>query len=434
MSTPTVQESSAQRLLPEPAPAAPRWPSSPRRTAILVIISATLGLGSLALTIITYAHPPAELDLTPEKMPDIVRQIAVSTVLGIAALIALPFTLRHGEGEARSADAVPGPRSALIAGIVTVTAGMSSELGFVAGVIALISLVSRRSIAWTVTGVAALVAGVTLSFLIQDTSAAVDPLIWIISTGILVLGTVIALTIGLVRGQRRERHWRLVERAEASETFVHAREASARADERLRISRDMHDSLSHRLSLIAVHAGAVEYRDDLDLETVRREIGTIREQAEFAVEDLRSVLTALREDDQGVDPRTSIDLLVDSARRTGMEVSLDIDPEVSGALSQLPTLSGHAVHRMVQECLTNARKHAPGEPVAIRLDRVENRLVIRVSNPLNPGSESSGHRGEPGYGLVGLGERARLIGGLLSVDRETSELVVILEVPWTEQP
>lgn len=207
--------------------------------------------------------------------------------------------------------------------------------------------------------------------------------------------------------------------------------AGAQSAERTRISRDIHDSLSHRLALIAIHSGAMEYRDDLSEGDLRRAASTIREQAEMANAELHEILTVLRTEDSADEPGSSTADIIESARRGGNEITVGpgvpAEEELRGGLS---TLAWHAVYRTLQESLRNAALHAPGQPVHISAECDDEILRLWVTNEV--GESAAGHRRgrEPGYGLVGLRERAELAGGRLWVDR-TGGFRVGIEVPWT---
>ena len=165
-----------------------------------------------------------------------------------------------------------------------------------------------------------------------------------------------------------------VQEAQVSSERVEQQRRLAQREERTRIARDMHDSLSHRLSLIAVHSGALAFRDNLDTTSIRQTATTIRDQAEAAVEDLRTALSALQEDgSHDQDPRVPLEELVQQARIAGDTIVLDIDSTLDP--SELDTLGVHAMHRVVQECLTNARKHAPRQTVTIKAGRKREQRV-----------------------------------------------------------
>lgn len=206
----------------------------------------------------------------------------------------------------------------------------------------------------------------------------------------------------------------LRERARRAEADQAHRLAQARAAERGRIAREMHDVLAHRLSLLATYAGAVEYRPDATPEQLAAAAGVIRATAHQALAELRDVIGVLRTDEpaegDGTGPQPVLgDLprLVEESRAAGTPVRLD--DRVAGA--DVPATAGRTAYRLVQEALTNARRHAGGQPVEVLLSGVPgDRLVIEVRNPMPVGAPAPGGTGN---GLVGMAERVRLAGGEL---------------------
>ena len=241
------------------------------------------------------------------------------------------------------------------------------------------------------------------------------PLIALIGT--LYLGIVVA--VGMLVGSERARRAGLEERAETAEREQQARVEAAHAAERTRIAREMHDVLAHRMTLVAMHAGALSYRTDLSDEERATAASTIESNARLALQDLRNVLGALRADDgssaahppsapEAPQPRAGdIPLLVQQAGDSGMDVDL-----VTTASGEPGSVAGRTAYRVVQEALTNARKHAPGSAVEVSLsgDPAAG-LTVTVTNPRHtqvaPALPSSG------LGLLGLRERVGLAGGTL---------------------
>ncbi|MGC4834039.1 sensor histidine kinase [Micromonospora vinacea] len=205
----------------------------------------------------------------------------------------------------------------------------------------------------------------------------------------------------------------LRDRARRAEQEQERRVGEARAAERNRIAREMHDVLAHRLSLLAAAAGAMEYRPDAPPERLSAAAGVIRASAHHALDELREVITLLRSDDaesptDAPPGQTLADLprLVDEARAAGQQVEVD-DP--LGPPVEIPPQVGRTAYRIAQEALTNARKHAAGQPVRLVLGGAPGSgLSITVSNPTTP---DSGANGSAGTGLIGLAERAALTGG-----------------------
>jgi signal transduction histidine kinase len=192
----------------------------------------------------------------------------------------------------------------------------------------------------------------------------------------------------------------------------------------------MHDVLAHRISLLAVHAGALEVRRSAPAEE-RQAAAVIRQCAYAALEDLREVIGMLRDEPAGESDRPPPTLaglpeLIEQSRRAGTPVTLtDRRPERPEAPEHL----GRHVYRVVQEGLTNARKHAPGAPVLVRLDGDADGLTVGITNPVPaaPGDQLPG----AGRGLIGLSERMHLLGGRLEHGRTASgEFRLHAWLPW----
>jgi signal transduction histidine kinase len=209
----------------------------------------------------------------------------------------------------------------------------------------------------------------------------------------------------VIRSQRLlVRSW--ADRARQAEEGQRLRIEQARLGERAMIAREMHDVLAHRISLLAVHAGALEVRRDAPA-AERAAAGVIRECAHDALEDLREVIGMLREpaDDRPQPTLADVPALVEESRGAGTAVALDL-----AAADAVPEGVGRHAFRVVQEALTNARKHAPGAAVRVAVTgRPADGLVVEVGNALAPGGSIPG----AGTGLAGLSERVQLAGGRL---------------------
>lgn len=186
----------------------------------------------------------------------------------------------------------------------------------------------------------------------------------------------------------------------------------ARLQERGRLAAELHDSLGHDLALIALRAGALELSASLNSEDART-AGAVRASAVAATDRLRQSIAMLRERDD-VPP---VAVLVADARDAGMSVTVD-------GLADLPDVVDQAVRRVAREALTNAARHAPGEPVTMTLTVAERLVTLEVGNPL------TGRVGR-GSGLAGLAERLRLLGGELAVTAEDGLFTLVARVPLT---
>ncbi|TDD33559.1 sensor histidine kinase [Actinomadura sp. KC06] len=224
----------------------------------------------------------------------------------------------------------------------------------------------------------------------------------------------------------------LRERARRAEAEQGRRVAEARMAERARIAREMHDVLAHRLSLLATYAGALEYRPDAPPEKLAHAAGVVRDGVHQALDELRDVIVLLREDEaEEGRPQPVLDdvsRLVEESRDAGGRVELRDEVVDPGAL---PAAAGRTAYRVVQEALTNARKHAAGRPVRVELrGRPGTRLVIDVRNPL-PSDPGAGPAAPgSGTGLVGLTERVRLAGGRLDHQATADEFRLRAWLPW----
>jgi signal transduction histidine kinase len=180
------------------------------------------------------------------------------------------------------------------------------------------------------------------------------------------------------------------------------------AVERAQLAREMHDVVSHQVSLIAVHAGALQSCTDHPL--TREAAETIRQLSVKTLDELRHMVTVLRA--SGSTP-TEITPQPTLGDLPGLVATSGLPARLSGALpDDVPSPQQRAIYRTVQEALTNIRKHAPGATAAIHLDHDQTGLAVTISN--TPPTQSPMHLPSAGHGLVGLRERAQLLGGTLA--------------------
>jgi signal transduction histidine kinase len=243
----------------------------------------------------------------------------------------------------------------------------------------------------------------------------------------------VALGWGLFTRARREVIRSLRERAERLESEQRLRVGQAREAERRRIAREMHDVLAHRLSLLSLHAGALEFRPDASPEEVSEAAGVIRETAQTALQELRDVIGVLRDDAEGTlqPPQPTLaqlPALIEESRAVGMRIRLNMDAPVDDSL---PAAVGRTAYRVVQEGLTNARKHAPAAAVDVTISTNDDSLIVQVANKQPVGVLASGPQGA-GAGLVGLGERVSFLGGELEHGPdEKGDFILRATLPWT---
>ena len=278
-----------------------------------------------------------------------------------------------------------------------------------------------------------------LSVLAGQASLAVQPnrtMSWYVNLLFCVLAAGVVVAIGMYLGARRDLIASLHDRAERAEREQALQVSTARAGERTRIAREMHDVLAHRMSLVAVHAGALAYRTDLSAAETRETAEIIQANSQRALADLREILGLLRDTERGIDvthhrPQPTLgdlDSLLDDERAAGAHVTLRSDLE---DLDALPESIGRSAFRIVQEGLTNARKHAPHAIVTVELTgNPGNGLDLSVRNPVRVGGELNGKDGA-GFGLVGLAERAAASHGRLQHGlTRNGDFVLQAWLPW----
>lgn len=224
---------------------------------------------------------------------------------------------------------------------------------------------------------------------------------------------------GISVQHRRQLFESLRERAVHAEAEAELRAEHAQHRVRESIAREIHDVLGHRLSLLSVHAGALEYRPDAPAEDVARSAKVIRESAHQALQDLREVIGVLRAPVGELPQPTLADLaqLMEEARDAGVVVEF-----VDGHTGEVPERTGRTAYRVVQEALTNARKHAPGADTTVRVSGApgEGLTVSVVNGPPDPAPERGPSTGAgSGQGLVGLAERISLASGRLEYGNTT---------------
>jgi signal transduction histidine kinase len=228
---------------------------------------------------------------------------------------------------------------------------------------------------------------------------------------------------GMFIRSRLELMLSLRQRARQAEAERDLRVRQAREHERTRIAREMHDVVAHRLSLLSVHAGALEIHPDAPPEQIARAASIVRASAHQALEDLRQVIDVLRADPAGSEERRpqptlgNVADLVEESREAGTAVELEQRVDVDS----LPATTGRTVYRIVQEGLTNARKHAAGGAVEATIDGAPGRgLTVEIVSRRPLAQLGQADIPGAGAGLVGLAERVSLAGGRLEHGRTAS--------------
>ncbi len=390
---------------PAPPPPLTLWANAWRLVLVL-----TISLGAWLATVGPLIDTPAGDD---ERL--VVWFLVADPLIGIACLVLVAFRRRM--------PVTVAAVTAACSAVSTVASGPAT--------LALCSVAARRRVReLSVVGPLTFVAALVYERVIPQQ----DPLpFW----GVLIMAALfvaVVVAVGVSIGSRRELMASLRERAETNERAQQARIASARAAERTRIAREMHDVLAHRISLVSMHAGALTFRDDLPREEQVAVARTIQDNAHLALQDLRDVLGVLRDTDG--DPGSSperpqpglgdVSALVDEAAEAGVHV-------VASDLTEgtVPATTGRTAYRIVQEGLTNARKHAPGARVTVSIEGCAGQgLDVRVVNPAAVGRVAA-PLPTSGLGLLGLTERVELVGGTLTHGWDRGAFVVHAWLPWS---
>ena len=246
--------------------------------------------------------------------------------------------------------------------------------------------------------------------------------------------TVLVWAIAWFAGERtrlRNEHIaQLHDRAVASEREGERERQFAVATERARIARDLHDSAGHAMSVIAVRAGAARLRHNQDPARSLPALEAIEELARQTVQEIDQMVSTLREDRLGdavveAPPGlASLSTLIEQRSATGLETKLDI----SGPKRPLATAIDQAVYRIAQESLTNAARHGLGT-ASVALTFGETSIDLIISNP----TEVNRKPKREGHGLIGMRERATLLGGSFSADGQDDLFCVHTTIPYGEE-
>ena len=325
----------------------------------------------------------------------------------------------------------------LLVGVLVMIAGFWSIASMGAALLVLVSVATRRRWAEIL-----VLAGVNLGVSVVIMAVQGPPvpgaagagLRWLfVPLAFQALFLAVVIFVGMYIGARRDLLASLRERAETAEREQVLRVQQARVGERARIAREMHDVMAHRVSLVAMHADALAFREDLDAGQMREAATVIQQNAHLALTELRGVLGALRQDEDSAAPPqptlAAVDALIAEARESGQRIDarIGVDP------AAVPERISRDAFRVLQEALTNARKHAPGAKVTVRLtqgDPPDAGLRILVSNPFHVGGGNvPGSRA----GLIGVRERVEMAEGTLDAGRREDVFVLDAWLPTTDK-
>ncbi|MFC6984918.1 sensor histidine kinase [Streptomyces cirratus] len=307
-------------------------------------------------------------------------------------------------------------------------------MGFLLGVVGLYTLAAcevPRRVTATVASMS-LVATLVVMYVRTDDEAGVTQTLLIsLSVFVAVALTVPPVLLGMYVGARRRLMESLHERADSLERELsllaeraEERAEWARTEERTRIAREMHDVVAHRVSLMVVHAAALQAVAVKDPVKAARNAALVGDMGRQALTELREMLGVLRAPAPAVPKPVAVavpapvveegpslaelEVLVGQSRAAGMVVRLDVRGERPGYAAEVE----QTAYRVVQEALTNCHKHAPGAEVVVRLAHREGEVAMQVEN--GPCDGDAGGAGLPsgGNGLVGMRERVLGLGGV----------------------
>ena len=228
--------------------------------------------------------------------------------------------------------------------------------------------------------------------------------------------------------QRHERAATAAERAEQAAREAERERRLASAEERTRIARDLHDSAGHAVSVILVQAGAARLLLESDPAQSRAAIATIEDVARDTLVEIDQLVRALREpaSAEAVEPPAglaALDALIERSRAAGLDVSIVTE----GTPRVLSPNVDQAAFRILREALTNVARHGSGR-AEVELRYAAAALEIVVSNPIAPSGATDGG----GHGLVGMTERALLLGGTLEAGAEGGTFRVRASLPYRD--
>jgi signal transduction histidine kinase len=366
----------------------------------------------------------------------------------VVALVTFALTLAEvggGHGATRDLDALGVFLAALATlpllarrqsplGVFAFTAAASAilnGLGYVSGppfgpTVALFFVASDERTGAHVARTAAVVTGIFAVHLIATAQAHSGFPTTAVLFGVVVWGG--AWMIGDQVRQRRRRRAEVEERFRRAELETARERRLAVAEERTRIARDLHDSAAHAINVILVQAGAARLLQERDPAAARVALSTIEDVARETIGEIDQLVRDLREDGAptAVELPTglaALDTLVERHRAAGLAVELQVD----GRVRPLPPRLDQAAYRIIRESLTNAARHGDGA-ADVSVHYGDSQLELTVANGL-PAAESGGAAGG-GHGILGMRERASLLGGTLEAGRGAGRFTVVARLPY----
>jgi signal transduction histidine kinase len=314
--------------------------------------------------------------------------------------------------------------AAALASLVYYTVDFSDGPGSIGLFIALYTLTAygdgRRSLVIAGAGIAVLAIGWLVAAADIEPRAAIG---WVFFR---IAASILAAALGESVRTRRVIAAEALERARQAER-TREEEARSRVDaERLRIAREVHDTVAHAIAIINVQAGVTAYLLDKQPERARGALLTIEQTSAQALHEMRAVLGVLRDSGNGRVPHPGL-AQVNELTSMAREAGLDIKLEVRSPPAPLPSAVDHTAYRILQESITNVIRHVGPTRVTVTLDYGTDVLEVRVTDeggldasgddagrPRPPAGTVNSRSAEPGRGIVGMRERCGLLGGELT--------------------
>jgi signal transduction histidine kinase len=204
------------------------------------------------------------------------------------------------------------------------------------------------------------------------------------------------------------------------------------AEERRRIARELHDLAGHTLAAMLLHVTGARHVLRRDLDDAERALVDAESVGRASLDQIRATVAALRTDERGTDPAIAVspdlDALVDEYRRAGMSINASIPP----AISALSGPVGTALHRIAREALANVARHAPGNTVALTAEVIGGDVRLTITDRGRAAAAPDPNTGH--FGLVGMGERARALGGSLDAEATADGWRVDARLPVRSAP
>lgn len=311
---------------------------------------------------------------------------------------------------------VPVFLATALASVVYYAAGFTDGPGWIALFVALYTLTAygdgRRSLVIAGVGIG------VLAVLWRIAAADIQPRAAIGWVFFRIAASVMAAALGESVRSRRVIAMEALERARQAER-TREEEARSRVDaERLRIAREVHDTVAHSIAIINVQAGVTAYLLDKRPERARDALVTIEQTSAQALHEMRAVLGVLRDSDNGRVPSPGLGQVKDLTA-LAREAGLDIKLEVTSSATPLPSAVDHTAYRILQESITNVIRHAGSTRVTVALDYGTDAVELRVTDEGGRNAQGDGSRATevgagPGRGIVGMRERCGLLGGELT--------------------